>query len=157
MERNIERWPVGNGTEYKEMTATLRGLIDGLSINWKRLLYSCHGISAWCLTQFFSSFSMAYGNSTSPPPRAAQSSGGGATLPNLLLNNDNLFWWCSIIHNPLPIGWMNLHLRELIGAGEKWDGLHYFWKVSTVKTVSIKASSSLELWQRRLWFMGFLW
>ncbi|KAA3474794.1 Retrovirus-related Pol polyprotein from transposon TNT 1-94 [Gossypium australe] len=44
----------------------------------------------------------------------------------------------------------DLHSRELIAVSERRDGLYYFRQVSTIKTVLIEASSSLELWHRRL-------
>lgn len=44
----------------------------------------------------------------------------------------------------------DLHSRELIGAGERRDGLYYLRQMSTVKKVSVDASSSLELWHKRM-------
>ena len=40
--------------------------------------------------------------------------------------------------------------RMLIGAGERRDGLYYFWGVMNVKAMKIDCMGSLDLWHKRL-------
>lgn len=42
------------------------------------------------------------------------------------------------------------HLREVIGTGERLDGLYYMRQGLTVQAVSFAKSKSLELWHHRL-------
>lgn len=38
---------------------------------------------------------------------------------------------------------------KLIGMADKWGGLYYFLRVSSVKTTSVVGSPSVELWHKR--------
>ncbi|KAJ8628127.1 hypothetical protein MRB53_021434 [Persea americana] len=45
---------------------------------------------------------------------------------------------------------VDLHSREVIGTGERRDGLYYLRQGSKVQAVSVDSSQSLELWHSRL-------
>lgn len=62
--------------------------------------------------------------------------------------DDDLNYFVQFSSNMCAI--QDLHSRKLIGAGERWDGLYYLRQMSTVKKVSVDASSSLELWHKRM-------
>ncbi|XP_074356025.1 uncharacterized protein LOC141695697 [Apium graveolens] len=62
--------------------------------------------------------------------------------------SDDLNYFVQFSSNICAI--QDLHLRRLIGAGERRDGLYYFQQLSAIHAVSAERSSMVELWHKRM-------
>ena len=57
---------------------------------------------------------------------------------------------CVLLFNKTSFVIQDLHLRTLIGVGERIDGLYYFHEFPSIGALNIDGVSSSDLWHQRL-------